>query len=156
MKLQLKSRYLEILIAVAFVVLLVYVVSVTLQVARGISQTIEPPTHVIRLQVLNGCGVPKLAAQMADKLSGYTDRDVRISVVDTDNFDLVAVDSTFVISRDRDMTAAVVLARKLGLDDSQVTYDKLDNNYRHVSVTLVVGADHDRLTIPQPAMTEKQ
>ena len=155
MKLQLKSRYLEILIAAAFIVLLVYVVSVTLQVARGISQTIDPPTYSIRLQVLNGCGMPKLAAQVADRLSGYTDRDIRVSIVDTDNFESVPVDSSFVISRERDKSAAIVFAKKLGLDESRVTYDELENNYRHVSVTLVVGADHERLTMTKPATTEK-
>jgi hypothetical protein len=155
-KLQLKSRYLEILIAVTFVVLLVYVVSVTLQVARGISQTVDPPTHTVRLQVLNGCGVPRMAAQVADRLSGYRDADIRISIVDTDNFESVSVDSSFVISRERDKTAALVLARKLGLDDSRVTYDELENNYRHVSVTLVVGSDHARIAAPKPATTEKQ
>lgn len=156
MKLQLKSRYLEILIVVAFVILFVYVVSMTLQVARGVSQTIAPPTHTVRLQVLNGCGVPKMAARVADRLSGYTDQDIRISIVDTDNFESVSIDSSFVISRDSDKTAALVLARKLGLDESRVTYERVDNNYRHVSVTLVVGSDHQRLTIAKPAGTQKQ
>ncbi|MBD3402241.1 hypothetical protein GF420_05050 [candidate division GN15 bacterium] len=153
-KLQLKSRYLELLIAAAFVVLLIYVVSVTLQVAQGISQTIDPPRYTVRLQVLNGCGVPRLAARMADELSGYTDEDLRISVVDTDNFESLEVDSSFVISREDDRTVAVLLARKLGLQAQDVSYAPLDNNYRHVSVTLVVGQDYERLQLQSPTNTE--
>lgn len=156
MKFRIKSRYLEILIAGTFVVLLIYMASFTIRVTRGVSRTIDPPRHTIRLQVLNGCGTPRLAASMADQLAQYRDQDIEISIVDTDNFHSLNIDSSFIISREKDLTAAQALADKLGLSREAVLYKPLENNYRHVSVTLVVGADHTRITLGLPAQKEKQ
>lgn len=156
MKFRIKSRYLEILIAGTFVVLLIYMASFTIRVTRGVSRTIDPPRHTIRLQVLNGCGTPRLAATMSDQLAQYRDVDLEIAIVDTDNFTSLTIDSSFVISREKDMTAAQVLADKLGLSREAVLYKPLENNYRHVSVTLVLGADHKRITLGLSAKKEKQ
>jgi hypothetical protein len=147
---------LEILIAGTFVVLLIYMASFTIRVTRGVSRTIDPPRHTIRLQVLNGCGTPRLAATMSDQLAQYRDVDLEIAIVDTDNFTSLTIDSSFVISREKDMTAAQVLADKLGLSREAVLYKPLENNYRHVSVTLVLGADHKRITLGLSAKKEKQ
>lgn len=154
MKFRIKSRYLELLIAGAFVVLLIYVASFTIRVTRGVSKTIEPPQHTVRLQVLNGCGEPRLAARMSDQLAHYRDEELGIAIVDTDNFESLNIDSSFVISRDRDMSSAKVLAEKLGLATEQVIYRPIENNYRHVSVTLVLGADYSRITLGSPTEQE--
>lgn len=156
MKFRIKSRYLEILIAGTFVVLLIYMASFTIRVTRGVSRTVEPPRHTIRLQVLNGCGTPRLAAAMSDQLARYRDSDIEIAIVDTDNFQSLIIDSSFIISRDKDVTAARVLADKLGLARDAVLYKSLENNYRNVSVTLVLGADHSRITLGLPTKKEKQ
>jgi len=155
-KFRFKSRYLEFLIAGAFVVLLIYMASFTIRVTRGVSKTIDPPTHTIRLQVLNGCGEPRLAARMSDRLSEYQDEDVAIAIVDTDNFESLNIDSTFVISREKDLSVARLFAEKLGLDIDRVMYRPLENNYRHVSVTLVLGADYERVTLGSPTEQENQ
>ena len=145
LKFKVKSRYLELLIAATFVVLLIYVASFTIRVTRGISQTIEPPSNQVRLQVLNACGISGLAAEVADKLSGFRDDEMEIKIVDTDNFTTMELDSSFVISRVRDRAPAQLLARRLGLDEDVVIYKPLDSDYRHVTVTLVLGADYERL-----------
>jgi hypothetical protein len=155
-KFRFKSRYLELLIAGAFVVLLIYVASFTIRVTRGVTRTIEPPTYRIRLQVLNGCGVPKLAARMSDQLALYRDDEIMITVVDTDNFNSLTIDSSFVMSREKDLTAARLMAEKLGLSREAVRYRPLANNYRNVSVTLVLGADHERITLGTPTEQENE
>lgn len=145
LKFKVKSRYLELLIAATFVVLLIYVASFTVRITRGISRTIEPPANQVRLQVLNACGVSGLAAKFADELSGYSDDEMEIKIVDTDNFTTMNLDSSFVISRVPDRGSARLFARRLGLDDEAVIYKALDEDYRNVTVTLVLGADYERL-----------
>jgi hypothetical protein len=150
------NRVLEVVIGTAFVVVLIYVISVTVKVTKGVSKTIETPGHAIRLQVLNGCGVRGLATKTADGLSGYRDSDIEIMVVDTDNFSVREVPRSFLISRDEDKTAAAILAQKLGLDVSEIVYRTLENNYRHVSVTLVLGKDHEDLRLTLESEKEKK
>lgn len=141
------NRFLEIFIAIAFVAVLIYVISVTVRITTGVSKTVDRPSHRVRLQVLNGCGETGLASRVADKLSGYTDEELEVRIVDTDNFDVMEVPESFLISRTRSTTDAEVLARKLGLDPSDIEYKPLENNYRHVSVTLVLGKDFERLQL---------
>ncbi|MEE8576630.1 MAG: LytR C-terminal domain-containing protein [candidate division Zixibacteria bacterium] len=139
----------EALIAVVFFLLLAYVASFTLRVTRGVSHTIEPAANVVRVQVLNGCGIPRLAAKIADRLEKYSDADVEIVVVDSDNFETMTLDSTFIIARDENKKSARLLARKLGLDDGSIVFRKLEDNYRSISVTLVLGSDYERLRMNQ-------
>lgn len=135
------GRALEIIIAAVFGLVVLYVVSMSIRISRGVSRTIETPEHEIRLQVLNGCGINGLAAQVADAWSDYTDSDLHIVVVDTDNFDLHNVAESFIISRQENRTAARLLAERVGLNPDQVVYKPLENNYRDVTATLVLGMD---------------
>jgi hypothetical protein len=142
-----RNKYLEIAIIVTFIVVLIYVGSMTVRITTGVSKTVESAAHTVRLQVLNGCGVPGLADKTADKLADYRDDDLEIKIVDTDNFDIRKVTESFVISRLEDKTAARMLAEKIGLDPSRVIYKALENNYRHVTATLVLGEDHDKIKL---------
>ena len=141
------NRFLEIFIAIAFVAVLIYVISVTVRITTGVSKTVDRPSHRVRLQVLNGCGETGLASRVSDKLAGYSDKDLEVRIVDTDNFEVMEVPETFLISRTRNTADAEVLARKIGLDPSGIEYKPLENNYRHVSVTLVLGKDFERLQL---------
>ncbi len=136
-----RSRLLEIGIAVTFFVVLVYVISMSVRVGQGVSRTLSSPEHVVRLQILNGCGVNGLASRLADGLADYADSEIEIQVVDTDNFDIVPVNQTFVLSRIEDLTAAGLLANRLGLPTEDIGYRPLEHNYRQVSATIVLGED---------------
>ena len=143
----LNGRLLEIVIAVAFGVVVLFVISMSIKITGGVSQTIDAPDHEVRLQVLNGCGVGGLAGRVADELADYTDEDLKIVVVETANFDLRRVEQSFLISRENNTSTAELLARKLGLDDDDILVEPLENNYREVSATLVLGSDwQDRRT----------
>jgi threonine dehydratase len=113
----------------------------SIRISRGVTRTLDPPEHEVRLQVLNGCGVDGLAASVADAWADYTDADLHVVVVDTDNFDLHNVAESFIISRQENRTAARLLADRVGLNPDQVVYKSLENNYRDVTATLVLGAD---------------
>ena len=149
-----RNKYLEIIIVITFIVVLVYVGSMTVRITTGVSKTIESSAHTVRLQVLNGCGLPGLAGNTADMLADYKDDELEIKIVDTDNFKLRKVAESFVISRLEDKTAAKKLAEKIGLDPSLVVYKSLENNYRHVTATLVLGEDHKKVTLSKKTEEE--
>ena len=139
------GRTLEIAILVVFGLVVLYVASMSIRLASGVSKTLPVPDLEIRLQVLNGCGVKGLAGRVSDELSDYIDDDFRVAVVDTDNFDLHTVKKSFVIARFDDDDGARLLSEKLGLDPDEVLAQPLTNNYRQVSATLVLGSDWEQL-----------
>jgi len=148
------SRVLEIIIASAFILVVLYVASISIRVTGGVSKTIETPEHTIRLQVLNGCGVSGLAGRTAGLLGNYKDPDIEIMIVDTDNFEIRPAPKTLVISRDEDKRVAILLATKLGLNGADVVYKQLENNYRQVTTTLVLGEDWESINLPPKAGKE--
>ena len=142
------GRFLEVGIVAAFLLVMLYVASVFVRVSSGYSETVESPDHVVRLQILNGCGVVGLAARVADKIADYRDSDMEIKVVDTDNFKIRKVARTFLISRREDRYPAEMLAVKLGLDPQEVVFKSLVNNHSQVSATLVLGEDFETIKLP--------
>lgn len=135
-------------LALVFVVTVAMVLSMVVRVARGVSRTAETPEHVLRLEILNGCDGAGIAAQAARILSDYKNDQLEIIVVGTGDFDVRKVSRTFVVSREKDKTSARYLAKLIGLDDSEVLYQPLDNNYRQVSATLVLGEDYVATMLP--------
>ncbi len=148
------GRYLEIAIIVAAVIVVIFVASFAVKVTKGVTRTVEAPQYQVRLQVLNGCGKVGLAARMADELDSYRDEQMQIRVVDTDDFESRPVHESFIISREEDRTAARLLAGRLGLNESEVIYKAIENNYRQVSVTLVLGNDFESIRLPSEEIKE--
>lgn len=139
------NRTIELAIGLVLFVVIVYLASITIKVTSGVSKTMDSSQHQVRLQVLNGCGVRGAASKVADRLGRYFDDEIEIMIVDTDNFDLTEIPSTFLISRIENKKASELLAEKLGLDASNIEYRPMENNYRQVSVTLVLGADFEQV-----------
>jgi hypothetical protein len=141
-------KYLGIGVGSAMLVVLLYFLSSTLTVAGGVSRVIDRPTHLVRLQVVNGTGVRGLEREVIKRLSDYADSVLELQVVEAVDFNLRELPRSFVISREQDKTAAALLAKKLGLDPSEVVYMPLEHNNRQVSATLVVGKDYESMKLP--------
>ena len=141
-------KYLGIGVGSALLIVLLYLLASTLTVAGGISRVIDRPTHLVRLQVVNGSSVKGLTREVAKRLSGYADSELEVRVVDMVDFDLRELPRSFVISREQDKTTAALLAKKLGLDPSEVVYRPLEHNSLQVSATLVVGKDYESMKPP--------
>jgi hypothetical protein len=148
--------YTKIGFGAVLLVVFLYLLSSTGRVVKGITRAAEPPAHLVRLQVVNGSNVDGLAERAAESLAGYADRDLEIKVVDTADFGLGKVANSFIIARQQDQTAARLLAAKLGLDPSGVTFKPLEHNMRQVSVTLVVGEDYESLNWQKPLTKGRQ
>ena len=95
-----------------------------------------PATRPVRIEILNGCGVPKLASQYADLLRsrGYDVRDTR-------NADRSNYQNSLIYDRTDLAGQAVRLADLLGISTSQVTKNP-NSQLVDVDLTLVLGADH--------------
>lgn len=134
-------RFLELIILFLFVVVVGYVASFTVQITKGYSSEKEPTEYFINLQVLNGCGEKGLANRLANRIEMAVEKPLAVRVIDTDNFDNFGVERTFVISRRSDLSAAKLLADQLGLEDA-VAYREIEDNYRDIGATLVLGNDY--------------
>jgi hypothetical protein len=130
-------------LVLVFFVTILFLGTFAVRVTRGVSKTIETPAHLIRLEILNGCSQAGIASRAQKILSEYTDENLEIKVVSTGDFDLRKTKKTFIIAREKDKNAIELLAKTLGLDQSEVIYKPIEHNYQQISATLVLGEDYD-------------
>ena len=147
-------RLLGLGLAAVFIVTVVLVMSLTVRVTQGVSRTEPAPERLIRLEVLNGCSQSGIAGKARAMLEGYRDDKLEIAVVRIGDFDLRDVARTFIISRTKDKSASEYLAGLMGIDESEVIYRPLVNNYRQISATLVLGEDYVARPLTEPNIKE--
>jgi len=136
------SRLLEIGILIAFGVTLVYVASFAVKATQSSHAERQVPEVTLRVQLLNGCAVRGVTNIAADKLPRRVHHPLAVSVVDTDNFTVFDIEKSFVISRTPDLEAARLLAFQLGLSIEDVSFAPIEDNYRSVQVSIVIGKDY--------------
>lgn len=90
--------------------------------------------EVMRIEVLNGCGVPQLAARYTDFL-----RALEYDVVKTDNYESHNVEHSVVIDRQGNKEASLKLAKDLGIDQAHVLQEV--NAVYLIDATVVLGKD---------------
>lgn len=144
------SRFLELAIVAIFALVAIYAASFAIRITHGFSKTIEAPEYVIRLQILNGCGEDGAANRVAGATPGRIKLPLEVKVIDVDDFDSYDVAETFIISRQNDTEAAKLLAGQLGIDSDKVIYQEMENNYRRISATLVLGKDYELMILKSP------
>jgi hypothetical protein len=137
------SRFLELAILAIFVIILVYGASFALKITNGVSKTVDVPVYNIRLQILNGCGAHGAADKAAKMLPNLINLPLEVNVVEVYDFKAYGVKKSFIISREPDLTNARALAKQLGLGTDNIVFEPIENNYRSISVTLVLGDDYE-------------
>jgi hypothetical protein len=142
------SRFLELAIVAIFALVAIYAASFAIRITHGLSKTIDAPDHIVRLQILNGCGTDGAANQVARTIPGLIELPLEVNVIDVDNFRAYDVSKTFVISRDEDLTAARLLTEQFSLDQDEIKYNPIENNYRSINATLVLGDDYETIFFP--------
>jgi hypothetical protein len=131
------SRFLELAIVAIFALVAIYAASFVIRITHGYSKTIEGPEYIIRLQILNGCGTNGVASLAAKAIPGLIKLPLEVKIMDIDDFDSYDVDECLIISRDNNIIAAELLAAQLNINS-----DKIENNYRSISATLVLGKNY--------------
>ncbi|MEP0829204.1 MAG: LytR C-terminal domain-containing protein [bacterium] len=143
------SRLLELIILAVFALVIIYGASFALKISNGVSKTVDMPVETIRVQLLNGCGVQGAANAVARAISSLVQPPLDVDVVEVYDFKAYDVRKCFLISRSPELGKAVSLARALGLDADNIVYEPIENNYRSIDVTLVLGTDY--VTVFKPS-----
>ncbi len=96
------------------------------------------PSSIIQVEVLNGCGVPKVGERFRDYL-----RHEGFDVVNVANYIKYDVAQTMVIDRIGNIANAKEVAKALGINPAKA-FPQLNDNY-FVDVTVVIGKDFNKL-----------
>jgi len=98
---------------------------------------------VVKIEVLNGCGVQGLAKKWADHL-----RAAGFDPVNVTNYDSSNIPRTIIYDRESNACKnGFAVAKALGLPKEYVAYQQSDQ--RLVAVTVIIGQDHDQFDIAE-------
>jgi len=131
------------LLLVTLVVVIVYTTFITSKVVSGVSIMEETPQHMMQLQIMDASGgkIKNITATVKE----LTGDDLLVQVIGEDRFELQELPHSMIISHKKDNTTAKLLAPKLGMDPSQITYKQITHNVKQATATLVVALDFDTL-----------
>jgi len=137
----------EIIAGAVLTMAIVYLTLFLIRVNTGLSKTLDVPSHVVRLQVVNASAEKAWLDRLVGSLSSCSEPDMEIQVVARDNFNTREVPHTMLVSRLENLRAAKLLAGKLGLNPALVFYKPLEHNRDYVTATLLIGRDYDKLDV---------
>jgi len=141
-------KALQLMLVLALAVVMLYLVTLGVKLAAGVSMSVERPEHMVRLEILDASGVKGAGAKIARQLENLTNEDLEIVVVEIRKLELGELAHSFIVSRDRDETAAKLLAKYIHLSPGDVIYEPLQHNRRQTSATLVLGQDMELISFP--------
>jgi hypothetical protein len=117
-----------------------YIVSTSGKVVSGYSAEDPTARYRVRLQLIDATRPDDTVRPSARAIEALSDMDLAIEVVESDRFDLRSVDKSVVIARQEHLSAARLLAARLGLEPDDVEYKPLVNNRNFVTATLIFGS----------------
>lgn len=103
------------------------------------------PKHDLRIAVMNATAKTQLTRTAVDYIDRLSHPGVQLEVVSSGLFQLHRVKESFVIYRDQDREGAETLAGMLGIPLDRVMFQSLSHNVEHVTTTVVLGEDFERL-----------
>jgi hypothetical protein len=144
-KLKKSSKILELAIVAVFALVLIYGASFAIRISHGFSRTIDSAEYTLRIQISNGCGIDGAANRVAQILPGRVKLPLEVNIVDIADFDAYHVTESFLISREKDLSPVKLLAGQLGLSSDDILYRPIEDNYRSITATLVLGDDFENI-----------
>ncbi|MBL7993927.1 LytR C-terminal domain-containing protein [bacterium] len=113
-------------------------VTSTDEAGNQVEQNVQVKSKTVRVEILNGAGVPKLASRAADYL-----RAKGFDVVKTDNAPHGNFKKSVVQDRIGDIDKARAIASSLGIGEAGVLQQK--NPQLYLDVTVILGQDYKTL-----------
>ncbi|MBL7961739.1 LytR C-terminal domain-containing protein, partial [bacterium] len=113
-------------------------VTSTDEAGNQVEQNVQVKSKTVRVEILNGAGVPKLASRAADYL-----RAKGFDVVKTDNAPHGNFKKSVVQDRIGDIEKARAIASSLGIGEAGVLQQK--NPQLYLDVTVILGQDYKTL-----------
>tara|TARA_B100000029_G_C17181194_1_gene817037 strand:- start:174 stop:710 length:537 start_codon:yes stop_codon:yes gene_type:complete len=105
--------------------------------------------HKIKVEIWNGCGVPKLANMYKDFL-----RSEGLDVLDSRNADHFNYEKTQILQHRGEIARAVELADIMKIDSDKIT-QKTDG-FLYYDLTLIIGKDYSQLDSYRNAVLHQQ
>ena len=103
---------------------------------------IQNPIQDIKIEVLNGCGVPALAAKTTEFL-----RSQQVDVVRSDNADHYQYQTTLIIQRNEKVESLQKVAASLGISVTDSSHVMISpDESLGIDVTVILGKDYSTLT----------
>lgn len=140
----------EALMVVLFGCVMIYAYSFAKKIVFAETAESSGPAQLVRVQVLNGCGVPGMAGTFAERLRLASNADFEYDVVDQGNFATFDVAETLVLDRGESMDAALEIASLYGLPRDRVLHQALNDNILDVEVSILLGSDITSLQERRP------
>lgn len=131
----------EALLVVLFGAVMIYTYSFAKKITVGATADSSEPAEVVRVQMLNGCGVKGAAHDAAEFLLAADDAEYQIDIVDRGNFATFDVTETLILDRGDARDAARYLADLMGVDDQHVLTQPLMENVLEIDVSVLLGRD---------------
>ena len=139
------SRFLELAIVAILALVIIYGASFAIRITHGFSRTIDIPKYGVRLQILNGCGIDGAAARIAKVIPGMIEQPLDLSIIEMSDFSSYHIEKSFLISREKETKATKILAEQLCIESENILYEPLENNYKSITSTLVLGEDFETI-----------
>lgn len=132
----------EALIVVLLGCVLIYTYSFAKKIgfAETTSESSGPPL-LVRVQVLNGCGLSGVANRLSDELRTAGNVHFEFDVVEQGNFATFDVEETLVLDRGASPEAALEIASMYGLPRDRVVRQALNDNILDIEVSVLLGKD---------------
>jgi hypothetical protein len=134
--------------AIIFLSVFIVVFMVSMLLPRAEVNVSQTPPQIIRLQLLNGCGIAGAAEDVAKALS-ETSSPVIFDVIDKANAEVYNFEKTTVIDRvgDRQQIggfskAALMVRDLLKIQPDRLLIQRLADNLLEINVTIIIGADY--------------
>jgi hypothetical protein len=144
------SRLLEITIALAAILLLLYVFSLYKRLSQPEAKE-QKELVFARTQILDGYRRGGAADKAAERLKGMSAHNVIYQIVEIGALKDSAPRESLVLDRmgcqkeGAPSEIALAAADALGIDRGRVICRRLENNYRAISLTIVIGDDWETL-----------
>jgi hypothetical protein len=139
----------EALLVVLFGAVMIYAYSFAKKITYGADAESQGPAMLVRVQVLNGCGIKGAAADVTEYLRTSGRPEFQFDVVDQGNFATFDVTETLILDRGESMDAARRIASQLGVDGEHVLTSPLAENVLDIDVSVLLGSDYAALKLPR-------
>ncbi len=134
-------RFFEFCLIATAIIVLIFIVSFSVQLTQGIAKETTGPTYNLRIEILNAGAENNTEESLSVYLKSLELPDMEIDIVKLTRFTMQPSKETFIISRIKDSHAIKELAEILHIDSEKIQYSELKQNKNHLNATIVIGKD---------------
>lgn len=133
--------------AIIFLSIFIVVFVVSMLMPEAGTEVVKNRPQIVRLQLMNGCGVKGAAEEMSSAFR-ESSKDVVFDIIDMGNAETFNFDRTLVIDRKGDPAqpgaysgAALFIGEILKIEPQQLILERLSDNLLDIDATVIIGSD---------------